>query len=1049
MGKTKLAEGIYDLLVDQQLDQELQVTPADLVATFGELSEAELADLLTAQMRPILRRALQSRSGQGHGKIVELANEIVRLLVERTTSAGIESTDAFCEPPRRLTSMHRDEPGLATSGPPRRPALPLTTSALLVNGPQDLRIGLELRRELESADRVDLLCAFLKQSGVNIIRNELAAFLARRPGALRILSTTYMGATENNAVRELLDMGADLRISYNNQTTRLHAKAWLFHRDSGFSTAFVGSSNLSAAALLDGLEWNVRISAVENPTILSRFATTFEQYWNDVEFEPYDPERFKLAHQEQSGRSGAEYISGLKVRPYPHQSEILDDLAAEREAGHTRNLVVAATGTGKTVTAALDFKRLWDAHGPLKLLFVAHRQEILKQSRATFRAVMGDPSFGELLVGGKKPNFGDHVFASIQSLHQKELESLPPDTYDVIIVDEFHHAAAPTYERMLHHFTPRYLVGLTATPERADGRSILDWFDDRVAAELRLWKALDRGLLAPFQYFGIGDETDISTVTFRRGGYDRAELEQVLTGDKFRALRVRQAVDRYIAKPLEMRAIGFCVGLHHAALMAQAFIDAGFQACAVAGSPPRENGKVLAPFRDRDEALRDLRDGKLQCIFTVDLFNEGVDVPSIDTVLFLRPTESATVFLQQLGRGLRHSKGKSHLTVLDFIGNANKHYRFDVKFKALTGGTRREVARHIEDEFPYLPPGCEIQLDRQAQEHVLANIRASVGTGELRYLTRELRETADEMGADITLKTYLDALQMEMDELYSRSGRSWTDLRRRAGLEWPDTGDEYEKALLRAMARIQHVDDRERLRAWYEWLSLETPPAMASLDTREGRLQLMLLASVVDRMISEEDLSEGLQRIWDNPAVRRETREILEVQQDRLRRVSFDDLGHQIPLKTHATYSLAEIMAAYGIVRSGNLYAPREGVLWDEATQTDLLFVTVHKDPDEYAPQHMFEDYPLSQDLFHWETQPNTSEASPTGQRYIHHVERGSKVVLFVRQYKKVDGLTQPYLCLGKARYVRHESERPIRIVWALERPMPAWFYQETKTAAG
>ncbi len=1048
MPKTKLSEGLYDLIVDQEVSEGLAELAEGLDASVDTPSAELLAERLAAHLKPMLRRAFLSKAGDGTDEVLRLANELVATLVESTPSAGVEPQDQFVSPAQRLMAIKRLSETMG-SDEVIRPILPLTASDLLVNGRQDLRIGSELKRELASADRVDLLCAFLKFSGISVIRKELEAFLARRPDGLRILTTTYMGATENRAVKELLEMGAQLRISYNNKTTRLHAKAWLFHRESGFSTAYIGSSNLSAAALLDGLEWNVRVSAKENPGIIARFESTFEQYWNDVEFEEYDPEQFKAAYKSQAGEVAEDYIAALKIRPYPHQTEILDDLAAERQAGHTRNLVVSATGTGKTVTAALDFKRLWKEHGPLKLLFVAHRKEILRQSRATFRAAMSDPSFGELLVGRYKPDFGDHIFASIQSLHEKQLKTFEPDAYDVVIVDEFHHAAAPSYERLLNYVKPRFLLGLTATPERADGKTVLDWFDYRVASEIRLWKALDRGLLAPFQYFGVGDETDLSSVTFAAGGYNAKELESVLTGDGMRALRIRQAVQRYVAEPTQMRAIGFCVGLKHAAQMASAFRQAGLHACAVAGTPPKENGEVVEPFLDRDEALRGLRDGKIQCVFAVDLFNEGVDVPSIDTVLFLRPTASATIFLQQLGRGLRHCDGKSHLTVLDFIGNANRKYRFDVKFKALTGGTRREVLRQVEDDFPYLPPGCEITLDRQAREHVLANVKAAVGQGELRFLTGELEDVASKVGRDVSLKRYLHETQIEVEELYSRTARSWTDLRRRASLPWPSSDDPYEAQLLKAMARIQHIDDRARLKQWSEWLEADRPPPVASIDSFEGRLQLMLIASVVDRTIDLDQRAQALQHIWDNPAVRRETIELLDALNDRLRRVSYDDFDAANPLRSHATYSLAEIMAGYGVVKNDSLYGPREGVLWDEDSKTDLFFITLNKDPDEYAPQLQYEDYPMTQKLFHWESQSNTSETSSTGQRYINHESEGSNVVLFVRQKKKVAGLTQPYLCLGRARYVRHQSERPMQIVWELERPMPAWFYQEAKTAAG
>lgn len=1054
MSKTELAEGLYDLIIDQQLRGELDGL-SGLQPLSEEVDPEQLTDLLALQLMGPLRRALRQTARHREGgaeAATELANTLIQTLIHETQrlGAGVEPHDAFVVPPRRLVALYREDAALGQAEPPRRPTLPLTASDLLVNGRNTLSIGSELRKELESADRVDYLCAFLRMSGLGVIRRELERFLKRRPGGLRVLTTTYTGATERRAVEALLEMGAQVRVSYNVTTTRLHAKAWLFERASGFSTAFIGSSNLSRAALFDGLEWNVRVSAKDNPAILHRFEATFEQYWDDVEFEPYDPSRFDTPQQ--GAGLVAEHIAGLTVRPYPHQTEILDALAAERQAGHTRNLVVAATGTGKTITAALDFKRLCEEHGErLTLLFVAHRKEILKQSCAAFRVVLGDPSFGELLVDGLQPREGAHVFASVQSLRGDRLEALDPKAYDVVIVDEFHHAAAPTYEALLEHLEPRYLVGLTATPERADGKSVLGWFEDRIAAELRLWTALDRGLLCPFQYFGVADEVDLSGVTFRRGTYDRSQLQSLLTGDSMRALRVQQAVARYVPDPGSMRALGFCVGIQHAAVMAEAFRRAGIASCAVAGSPPRTGGVIDAPFRDRDDALRALRAGELQCIFAVDLFNEGVDVPNIDTVLFLRPTDSATIFLQQLGRGLRHAEGKSHLTVLDFIGHAHRRYRFDLKFRALTGGSRRTLRHDIEEGFPSLPPGCSIVLDEVAQEHVLENIRSQVGRGELRALTAELTDAAREVGEGLTLSHFLERAELGVGDLYSSSNRTWTDLRDRASLPWPSvSGDREESALLRAMARLQHVDDRTRFERWLGWLRQDSPPAVAPVESWEGRLQLMLLAAAVDLRIAIDDREEALASIWSYPAVRRELVQLLEALEDRTRRLTWPgELADGVPLHVHGTYALAEIMAGYGITSRGHLMAPREGVRWDEASQTDLLFVTLHKSEDEFAPQTMYDDYPINQRQFHWESQSNTSEASETGQRYIHHQERGSRVVLFARHYKKRGGLTQPYVCLGNVRYARHQSERPMQIVWTLERPMPASFYLDAKVAAG
>ena len=364
---------------------------------------------------------------------------------------------------------------------------------------------------------------------------------------MRVVTTTYMGATERRALDRLVrEFGAEVKIQYDAQRTRLHAKAWLFRRDTQFDTAYVGSSNLSRAALLDGVEWNVRLSRIATPTLMAKFIATFDTYWNDASFETYDPDRDRDrlddALAEASGQRGAGgltiSLSGLEVRAYPYQAEMLESLAVERTVhDRHRNLVVAATGTGKTVIAALDYRSLCEPGQQERpsLLFVAHRQEILNQSLRTYREVLADASFGELYVGGSRPERWKHVFASVQSLHSYGVANLPVDAYEIVVIDEFHHAEASTYRALLDHLQPRELLGLTATPERADGVDVRSFFGGRTAAELRLWDALSDGLLTPFHYFGIADGTDLSAIQWSRGGYDLGSLSNLYTGNDARA----------------------------------------------------------------------------------------------------------------------------------------------------------------------------------------------------------------------------------------------------------------------------------------------------------------------------------------------------------------------------------------------------------------------------------------------------------------------------------------------------------------------------------
>jgi superfamily II DNA or RNA helicase len=915
---------------------------------------------------------------------------------------------------------------------------------LLVNGHRDYQIGAEVAREIVSADKVDLLCAFVRFAGLRLVRNELEAF-TRRGGKLRVIASVYTGSTEKRALDELVGLGAQVKVSYETDQTRLHAKAWLFERLSGFHTAYIGSSNLTQSALVEGLEWNVRISGTDNANIVDRVRATFEQYWNDPAFVEYlpsrDGERLAAAldrqHQPPPLDAAERLIAlNLDLAPQPHQVQMLEELDAERARGHFRNLVVAATGTGKTWVSAFDYRRLRSA-GFERLLFVAHRDEILVQSQLVFQLVLRDPSFGERFVGSERPVRGDHVFASIQSLH-RHVNAIDPTAWDVVIVDEFHHAEAETYRRLLNRLTPRVLIGLTATPERADDRSILHWFDDRIACEVRLWQALEQGLLSPFHYFGTFDGSDLSGLSFRRGQYAVAELEATYLGDRERATRVLQAVEEYVPDPRRMKALGFCVSVAHAQFMAERFEAAGISAIALHAN---------SAASDRKSAVGRLERGDLQAIFTVDLFNEGIDIPKVDTVLLLRPTESATVFLQQLGRGLRRAEGKSVLTVLDFIGQAHRQYRSDIRFRALIGGTRLQVARAVEEQFPVVPPGCAIQLDRLSQEAVLTNLKSTAWVGR-KALTEDLRG----MAAETTLTQFLVASGHDLEDVYARpaASHSFTTLRVAAH---PELGPHLGQSEFdRSFGRLLHVDDDDRFDAWGKWLAAANPPPGAPLDTRDGRLQVMLFAGLGQRGTSLDQIERVFNELWGDQARRQELRELLAVLRDRARANTLPLEAHSpVPVHSHASYALYEIVSGFGVLgKDGGLRETREGLLWAEGSRAHLFFITLEKSDSEYSPTTKYEDYPISPTLFHWESQSTTSAESPTGQRYINHRASGERVILFVRRRKRDSrGETTAYTCLGFANLVQHESSRPMKIVWELERPMPAGFYQEAKVAAG
>ncbi|HEX6967438.1 MAG TPA: DUF3427 domain-containing protein [Micromonosporaceae bacterium] len=1031
-----LAPGVYEHLVTHGLADRLRNIDDDLVQRVS-LDPADAHEVLARHIAGLARRALRALPGSGAERLVrqiEATNRIAAAIAAIEPQA-VGADEAVSRAQEVLTAVvERPAPPRQVAFPPR-PEIPLNTGALLVNGRGQPRVGHAVVREMASADEVDLLCAFIKWHGLRVVEQPIRDLIARG-GRLRVITTTYLGATEQRALDRLAELGAEVRISYETRTTRLHAKAWLFRRHTGTTTAYVGSSNLSRAALLDGLEWNVRLARLEQPHIIDTFEATFEEYWHDPAFEPYQPDRDAQRLRRALAAEGggladdpAETVS-LDVRPYPYQQEILDDLSTEREVhGRWRNLVVMATGTGKTVVAALDYRRLRQTGRAESLLFVAHQEQILRQSRSVFRHVLRDGTFGETYVGGDRPNQWRHVFASVQSLHRLNLADLDPEHFDMVVVDEFHHAEAPMYTRLLGHLKPRILLGLTATPDRADGRNVRRWFDGRTAIELHLWEALERQLLSPFHYFGLHDDVDLSTLRWKRGqGYDPKQLSDLYTGHHARARLILQAV-RDKVDPSRMRALGFCVSIAHAEFMADWFNRHGV--------PARALSARTAPD-SRQTAIEALRRGDLKIIFTVDLFNEGVDLPAVDTILLLRPTESATIFLQQLGRGLRLADGKPCLTVLDFIGGQHADFRFDLRWRALTGVSRRALARAVEDDFPNLPSGCHIELDRVSKQVVLDNLRRS-----LRMTSRDLVNELRRLG-DVPLADFLAEAGLEIEDLYRRRTLGgWTGLRRLAGVDNAPPGPD-DRALGGAIGRVLHLDDPDRLDQLARVASGQ-PPA-------EGRLAWLLHFALWGQSAPLDEFHDRLRRLWGDPARCLELRQVEQVLRARIRRVTRPlepavNPHKRIPLRVHARYSRDEACAAFGIT---NPQTVREGVKWVEAERADLFFVTLVKTERHYSPTTMYQDRAVTPELFQWESQSTTGSASPTGQRYIHHAERGSTVHLFLRESREPDGDlgAPPYLYAGTMTYQRHTGDRPMRILWRLHHPLPADVFHAARVAA-
>ncbi|GIF25165.1 helicase [Paractinoplanes tereljensis] len=955
---------------------------------------------------------------------VEVAHLLMDQLHERLPKVNV-ATERPAASAEVLSAIGTMQPDGKTRFP-ERPLIPLLDTTLLTNARGEPRVGSQVLREIESADEIDLVIAFIRRSGLKRGLGDALRRHTEQGKQLRIYTTTYTGSTEATALDELAGMGADVRVSYDTSINRLHAKAWLFHRHSSFSTAYVGSSNLTYSAQTDGSEWNVRLSAARNPDVIARIKAAFETFEASEEFKRYDKAQFEeaIARLRRPDQPDRAMLSPTELELKPFQERLLELIEVSRAQGHHRNLLVSATGTGKTVMAAIDYDRLRKRLPRARLLFIAHRKEILQASMATYRQAMRDYAFGELWVDGERPKDFEHVFASIHSL-KNNVERIAPDHFDVIVIDEFHHAAAPSYEAVLTKLAPRELLGLTATPERADGLPILHWFGDRIAAELRLWDAIEQHRLSPFEYYGIHDGIDLSEVPWRRGqGYDVDALTEKYTGNDGWVRLVYQKLVDHVDDVATIKCLGFCVSVAHAHYMAAQFQQLGVKAVAVSGK---------SSDAERAGALTDLAAGRVQVVFSVDLFNEGVDVPAVDMLLMLRPTESATLFLQQLGRGLRQSRDKMICTVLDFVGMHRREFRFDRRYRALLGGSRLDLEKAIKEGFPFLPAGCHMELDRVAQDIVLRSIREAVPS-TWPAKVRELRELIATRGP-VSLAEYLRETGLEIADVYN-ANHTWSEMLEQANASVEPAGP-FEQSLRRAIGRLQHVDDRQRLDSYLALLTKAGQPNAAAMTTTDRRLLHMLIANLGNQILTKKNelqdatLQQAADIVWRHPQVLAELRDLMNALYDSPNHVQHA-VTDEIPLQVHGRYTRLEMLAAVGEADRAKTREWREGVLDASTIGADLLAFTLDKTSGDFSPTTRYRDYAISPDLIHWESQSTTSADSPTGQRYQHHAARERKILLFARESTE----DRAFWFLGPATYVSHEGERPMAVKWRLETPL-------------
>jgi superfamily II DNA or RNA helicase/HKD family nuclease len=1033
--------GVYEQIINQLFRNKLNSIDRNKFY-IGEsiIKKKDVADYLSRYMFQLISEIFHSFDSNDDSIRIctGLVNDIIKKIAKEFSLENY--CDNIVEAEISLLSAIVDKtkceyPDIADYISKITPTTTLSRSHLFTGHNQGIALNSELKKEILSSDDICILVSFIKVSGLNLLEDVLKQYVAKG-NKLRIITTTYMQATDFNAVLRLSNLpNTEVKISYNSDSDRLHAKSFLFLRKTGFHTAYIGSSNISYQALTEGLEWNIKITQTELPDIISTIRNSFETYWmDDGSFERFRPglddERLRMALSRDNNQEAILDYSILDlIKAKEYQQEILEKLDVERKMhNHYRNLVVAATGTGKTVIAAFDFKRFHETRPDATFLFVVHREEIIKQACFTFRQVLGDPNFGDMWYGSVEPSSYKCLFASKDMLNNR-LDSLAlrEDYYDYIIVDEAHHIVADSYQKIINHFKPKILLGLTATPERTDEKDIMQYFDGHISAEIRLDTALNNGLLSPFHYYGITDDVDLTQVRWERGRFIPSELSKVYTANDNRTGIIFHAMEKYLPDYNDVQALCFCVDQQHANYMNSKFILANLRSAVLTS----DNGY------ERERILRNFKDKKINYLFVVDMFNEGVDIPNIDTVMFLRPTESVTIFLQQFGRGLRKVKGKDHLSVLDFVGHSRMEFNYIDRFRSLIGKTSMSVKEEIEHDFPHLPLGCQITLEKKAREEILNNINKFISSFGSTKILSAIKNFSRNYELPLTLANFIKLTHVPIEKIYKIN--SWTTLCKFADVRTNESkfSQELKRAVFKKWLSVDSYSYFAFIRVLAEKRFNINYDQMGVIDQKRSLMFYYDLFQDAGRYPNMQAMFDDLS---SDEVLIEELSELMPVLMGKCEALEMEDnsvLCSIMSLKLHGTYTKDEIFVALGTSTLAKKSSCREGVERCHDLNVEAMYVDIIKDR-EVGSSTNYNDFAQSREFFNWESQSTVSPTSRTGLNYINSV---NTMLLFVRQQADQPddySRTMGYTYLGEVNLVQWSGARPMQILWRLKTKMPA-----------
>lgn len=912
----------------------------------------------------------------------------------------------------------------------------------------------ELKISLSECKSFYFSVAFINFSGLQLLLDSFKHLEDKGVNG-KIITSTYLNFTEPKALDKIRKFkNIDLKIFIADKEKGFHTKAYIFENEDDYKI-IIGSSNITQRALKSNVEWNVMIVSKKETEFVEEVLEEYESLWDSTGFvddeflEKY--ENFITSIRKRENQNTVKFNDYKVIKPNIMQRQALENLHRLRSAGENKGLVIAATGTGKTYMSAFDVMQF----NPKKMLFLVHREDILRSAKRTFQSLCKNKKVEMgFYTGNAKEAISDYLFATVQTM-EKNLENFKEEEFDYIVIDEAHHSTSPTYEKILNYFKPKFLLGITATPERCDTGNIFDVFDNNVALEIRLNEALENELIVPFHYFGITDVEEVD--------YSGVKLDDIAEVSK--RLMVNARVDFIIDKMnfygfdgVKQKAVGFCINKDHARYMNESFKKRGINSAVLTSEDSIDK---------RQEYIRKLEDDNdsLNVIFTVDIFNEGVDIPSINQVLMLRPTNSPIIFIQQLGRGLRKHEGKEFLTVLDFIGNHNKAFLIALALKGGKYYDKDSLKVSVATDFSDIPGCSNIQMDRIAQERILEQLNIE-NFNSIKYLKEEYKEFKALLGGKVPyeLMEYVKYDGAPDPLKFINYAKTYQGFLKKVepGYDESVLNDEGFYKVLKELC------DKLPLKRPHEFIIIKYLVNNKEIDINEAQMNIGKYLNSCDEATINHAFRNLSQEFYDSRQLKEYTK-LFQINNNKLMRmISFEKV-----LVNKKYKEIILDLLNYGLIRYEKRFGDENfGVpffkLYEQYQMVDtallsnyekihssfrgsgliangkeyFLFVDLHKEED-IKESINYEDKFINRSIFQWQTPNSTSQGSERGKNIIYNRERGVNLHLFIRKYKEIDKKVQPYIYVGRADTIEFQGEKPITVKLKLQNRVLEKIYME------